>query len=205
MVICLSFSCVFSASVIAAGQNEALHWYLKNNDAHDQPTIDAVQSRVEKYNGFYVDKRCTKTGEDKVLYLTFDAGYENGNVAKILDILKEEKVPAAFFVLKNIVVKQKTLLRRMVDEGHTVCNHTMTHGDTTKMTDEEFKKELMGLADLYKQVIGEEMPKYYRPPEGCYNEHTLRLASSMGYKTVFWSFAYADWDNDKQDKNNISN
>lgn len=198
MAICLAFSCVFSANVIAAEEDDARHWYLKNNDTHDQPSIDPAQSGIAKYNGYYVDKRCTKTSEDKVLYLTFDAGYENGNVAKILDILKEEQVPAAFFILKNIVLKQETLLRRMVEEGHTVCNHTMTHRDTTKMSEEEFEKELTGLADLYKETIGEEMPRYYRPPEGCYNEKTLRLASDMGYKTVFWSFAYVDWDNDRQ-------
>ena len=198
MAICLVFSCLFSARAIAAGKNDALHWYLKNNDTHDQPSIDPAQSRIEKYNGYYVDKRCGKTSEDKVLYLTFDAGYENGNVAKILDVLKEEQVPAAFFVLKNIVLKQEVLLKRMVKEGHTVCNHTMSHRDTTKMNETEFKQELLGLAELYKDVIGEEMPCYYRPPEGCFNEKTLQWASDMGYKTVFWSFAYVDWDNERQ-------
>ena len=204
MAVCLAFSCVFSANVIAAGEEDALHWCLKNNETQDQPAIDAVQSRIEKYNAYYVDKRCTKASNDKVLYLTFDAGYENGNVAKILDILKEENVPAAFFVLKNIISKQTTLLHRMVDEGHIVCNHTMTHRDTTRMTEEEFGQELTGLADLYKEAIGEEMPRYYRPPEGCYNEKTLRWASAMGYKTVFWSFAYVDWDNDKQPEPEIA-
>ena len=118
MAICLVFSCLFSARAIAAGKDDALHWYLKNNDTHDQPSIDPAQSRIEKYNGYYVDKRCGKTSEDKVLYLTFDAGYENGNVAKILDVLKEEQVPAAFFVLKNIVLKQEVLLKRMVKEAN---------------------------------------------------------------------------------------
>ncbi len=198
MAICLLLSSVFCVGVLAIENQKAYGWYVKRNADHHQPAPEAEQKIIEKYNGYYIDKRLENNTQKKVLYLTFDAGYENGNVEKILDVLKEEQVPAAFFVLKNMLIKESTLVKRMVDEGHLVCNHTMSHKDTTKMSEEEFSAELDGLAALYKESTGLDMPMYYRPPEGKYNEKTLQYASKMGYKTVFWSMAYADWDNDHQ-------
>ena len=173
-------------------------WYVRRNDAHRQPELDPSFSYVEKYDAYYVDKGAEERG-DRVIYLTFDAGYENGNVSKILDTLKAEGVSGAFFILDNLILRNEELVRRMRDEGHLVCNHTLRHRDMTKIRDKEtFSRELGALADLYRERIGGEMAQYYRPPEGRFNEENLRMASELGYKTVFWSLAYADWDNANQ-------
>ena len=156
-------------------------------------------SFIEKYEGYYLDKNHTDYGSEKVIYLTFDAGYENGNIEKILDILKEREVPAAFFVLSNIIKKDTQLIKRMAEEGHTVCNHTASHRDMTKIKNiDEFKSELEALESVYKEYTGLDMAKFYRPPEGKFSEQNLQFAKELGYKTIFWSFAYADWDNAKQ-------
>ena len=134
-----------------------------------------------------------------MLYLTFDAGYENGNTEKILDVLKAHNVPAAFFLVGHYIEKNADLVRRMVDEGHIVGNHTMHHSDMSKLSDKEtFSKELTELEDLFRETTGKELPKYYRPPQGVYSEENLKIAKELGYKTVFWSLAYADWNNDAQ-------
>ena len=135
----------------------------------------------------------------KVIYLTFDAGYENGCTAKILDILKKHNVPAAFFLVGNYMQTHPDLVKRMVEEGHIVGNHTMHHPDMSKIADEaSFRKELEGVEQLYKEITGKEMPKFYRPPQGVYSQKNLEMAQKMGYKTVFWSLAYVDWNNDSQ-------
>lgn len=174
-------------------------WYAKRNREHRQPAIEPAYSYIEQYDAYYVDRKHGDAAEEKVLYLTFDAGYENGNVAKILDTLKRERVPGAFFVLGHLINKNPELVCRMKEEGHLVCNHTMHHKDMTRITDEEaFSRELRELEELYRDKIGEEMPRYYRPPEGRFSEENLKTAQKLGYKTIFWSFAYADWDNAKQ-------
>ena len=174
-------------------------FYVKRNAEHRQPTLDAPFSYIEQYDAYYVDKRHGDDCEDRVLYLTFDAGYENGNIERILDTLKAEGVPAAFFVLENLIKRNTDLVRRMNDEGHLVCNHTMHHRDMSQISDPDaFAAELNELASLYRAVIGAEMARYYRPPEGRFSEKNLEMAQLLGYKTVFWSFAYADWDNAKQ-------
>lgn len=177
----------------------SLGWYCKRNKEHKQPTLDPKMTVIEQYDAYYVDKNHGDTSEEKVIYLTFDAGYENGNVEKILNVLKEENVPAAFFILDNLILKNTDLVKRMAEEGHTVCNHTMKHRDMTKVTDlETFRAELEGLATLYEEKIGVPMAKFYRPPEGKFTEQNLKFATELGYTTVFWSFAYADWDNKMQ-------
>ena len=134
-----------------------------------------------------------------MIYLTFDAGYENGNVEKIVDILNEENVKGAFFVLDNILLKNKDLIEKMISNGHIIANHTFKHRDMTKVNSkEEFSTELKKLEDLYYNLYGEIMPKYYRPPEGKLSEENLKWAQELGYTTVMWSFAYDDWDNNKQ-------
>ena len=191
----LALVCALAFPVSAA----SLGWYCKRNKEHKQPTLDPKMTVIEKYDAYYVDKNHGDADEDKVIYLTFDAGYENGNVEKILNVLKEENVPAAFFILDNLILKNTDLVKRMAEEGHTVCNHTMKHRDMTKVTDiEKFRSELEGLAALYEEKIGAPMAKFYRPPEGKFTEQNLKFATDLGYTTVFWSFAYADWDNGKQ-------
>ena len=135
----------------------------------------------------------------KKIYLTFDSGYENGCTAEILDILKAHQVPAAFFLVGNYMERNPELVRRMVDEGHIVGNHTMHHYDMSKYSDETaFAKELTDLEDLYRDITGRQMEKYYRPPQGIYSQENLEMAKKLGYKTVFWSLAYVDWNNDAQ-------
>ena len=196
-IICLCIISLYPISSFASSQ--AYSWYCIRNKDHRQPAADTNMSFIENYQGYYVDKRLSGNDSEKVIYLTFDAGYENGNISKILDVLKEEGVSAAFFVLKNLMIKNPDLIKRMKDEGHTVCNHTSNHPDITKINNiEKLKTELVELEDLYKNIVGCNMPKYFRPPEGKFNEQSMQFLSSMGYKTIFWSFAYADWDNNAQ-------
>ena len=135
----------------------------------------------------------------KTIYLTFDAGYENGSTAKILDTLQKHQAPGAFFLVGNYIQRNADLVRRMVKEGHTVGNHTMHHYNMSKLSDKAaFSKELQDLEALFKETTGQEMSKFYRPPQGIYSEENLQMAKDMGYKTVFWSLAYVDWNNDAQ-------
>lgn len=135
----------------------------------------------------------------KCIYLTFDAGYENGYTEKILDVLKEEKVPAAFFLVGNYITENPDLVKRMVKEGHIVGNHTMHHPDMSAIAEkEDFEKELEDLEAAYKEVTGKDMKKFYRPPQGKYSETNLMQAHEMGYQTIFWSLAYVDWYEDQQ-------
>ena len=177
----------------------SISWYCKRNNFHNQPALDNNLSFCDKYDVFWCDKKHQSIDEDKVIYLTFDAGYENGNVEKIVDILNEENVKGAFFVLDNILINNEDLIRKMIKGGHTIANHTYKHKDMTKLiSKKEFAEELQKLENLYYELYGEYMPKYYRPPEGKLNEDNLKWAQELGYKTVMWSFAYADWDNEKQ-------
>ena len=197
-----SFCVIFILIIILLTQSvgaEVTGWYCRRNREHKQPIAASDISYVEDYGGYYIDHRYGDTCEERVVYLTFDAGYENGNVARILDTLKSEDVKGAFFILGNLVTKNTDLVRRMADEGHTVCNHTAKHKDMTSFASiEEFKAELETLETLYREHTGREMPKYYRPPEGKFDRRTMEYAHTLGYKTIFWSFAYADWDNNAQ-------
>ena len=169
-------------------------WGLCFRTEGQLPIGNASMQQLQKYDAVYADA----TG-DKVLYLTFDAGYENGCTEKILDVLKKHNVPAAFFLVGNYIEKNADLVRRMVDEGHIVGNHTMHHWDMSKISDKAaFQKELTDLETLFASVTGKELPKYYRPPQGIYSEENLQMAKDLGYKTVFWSLAYVDWNNDAQ-------
>ena len=191
MIVCLVFICTVSS--------KSMNWYCVRNKQHKQPRADAPLSFVEKYDGYYVDRKHGDSDEEKVIYLTFDAGYENGNIEKILDVMKREKVAGAFFVLKNLVLQNTDLVKRMADEGHLVCNHTASHKDMTKCASfEEFKDELEKMETIYYEATGKTLARYYRPPEGKFDEESMKYAKQLGYKTVFWSFAYADWDNQKQ-------
>ncbi len=200
MVLFLLFS-ILCTSIGGASQALAAEegWYIKRNTEHKQPTPPPAFSVIEQYDAYFVDKKHKEDTDEKVLYLTFDAGYENGNIERILDTLKKEKVPGAFFILENLILRNPLLVTRMRDEGHLLCNHTLRHRDMTKIQSEaEFSQELSALDTLYREKIGGEMARYYRPPEGKYNADNIRLAQKCGYKTIFWSFAYADWDNNRQ-------
>ena len=169
-------------------------WGLSFRQEGSAPVGNADAAHLGRYDAAYIGNT-----EEKVLYLTFDAGYENGSTEQILDILKKHQVPAAFFLVGNYIEKNRDLVRRMTEEGHTVANHTMHHPDMSKLSDKAaFQKELTDLEDLYREATGKEMAKFYRPPQGTYSEENLKMAKELGYKTVFWSLAYVDWNNDAQ-------
>ena len=188
MAICLGIGILLSETV------ETASWGLSFRTEGQPPIGPANAAVLKNFDAAYIGD----TGE-KVIYLTFDAGYENGCTAQILDILEKHQVPAAFFLVGNYLQKNADWVRRMVEEGHIVGNHTMHHPDMSKISDKTaFEKELLELESLFKEITGENMPKYYRPPQGIYSESNLKMAQDLGYETVFWSLAYADWDNQKQ-------
>ncbi|NLJ89951.1 MAG: delta-lactam-biosynthetic de-N-acetylase [Clostridiales bacterium] len=175
---------------IRHGQN----WGLGFGKEGEKPRGNATVDELKRYNAYYMDET-----NDKVIYLTFDAGFENGCTPKILDALKKHQVPATFFLVGNYIETSKDLVMRMVEEGHIVANHTYSHPDMSKISSlESFKKELEDLELEYKKVTGQEMKKYYRPPQGIYSEENLKMANELGYTTFFWSLAYVDWYVDKQ-------
>lgn len=169
-------------------------WGLSFQQDGETPLGNASIEELASYNAFY-----TKDTEEKVLYLTFDAGYENGNTAPILEALKKHNAPATFFVVGTYVKENPELIEQMVADGHTVGNHTYHHRNMSQLsTKEAFSEELETVEEAYKEIIGEEMIKYYRPPQGIYSTSNLKMAKDMGYKTFFWSLAYVDWYQDNQ-------
>lgn len=190
-----------------------VNWGLSFQQAGQPPVGNATPEYLAKYNAYYISGAAAGSDEGdndagnkkdtpKPIYLTFDAGYENGYTAEILDILKEKKVPAAFFLVGNYIEENPELVKRMEAEGHIVGNHTMHHPDMSAIADEEaFKKEITELENTYKAAVGKELPKFYRPPQGKYSEANLQQASRLGYTTLFWSLAYVDWlENDQPDE-----
>ena len=137
--------------------------------------------------------------EEKAVYLTFDEGYENGYTPVILDILAKHRIKAAFFCTGSFVKESPELVRRFAEEGHIIGNHTLTHPSMMKVDNwGEFSRQLLSVEDLVKEITGTDMPRYYRPPAGAYSEAQLRMADAMGFRTVFWSVAYKDWDTKAQ-------
>ena len=169
-------------------------WGLSFQKEGSAPRGPATAEELSALDAAYIGDTTQKK-----IYLTFDSGYENGCTAKILDVLKAHEVPAAFFLVGNYMERNPELVQRMAEEGHIVANHTMHHYDMSKYSSEaDFAKELTELEDLYRQITGLEMEKYYRPPQGIYSQKNLEMARKMGYKTVFWSLAYVDWNNNAQ-------
>ena len=168
---------VFCVSIFA--QSDAVNWYVRRS-GNSQPEISDEQKIIEKYNGIYIDKNYTDESAEKRIYLTFDAGYENGNVEKTLDVLKNEGVSAAFFVLDHIILNNTDLVKRMTDEGHLVCNHTKNHKDLTEMTKEQIIKNVTALENIYEEKTGLKMSKFFRFPEGRYNEYSLSVVNDLG-------------------------
>ena len=185
---------LLSLPVFASGSTGAHDWYFKKTKDHQKPPLPSEFSFIEKQNGHFLGK-----GQDKVIYLTFDAGYENGNIAVILDALKAHGATGAFFILENLVNRNPDLICRMANEGHLVCNHTAKHPNMARITDKDaFCKQLRDMERIYTEKTGLTLAPYYRPPQGKFSEQNLCYAKELGYHTVFWSFAYADWDNDRQ-------
>lgn len=171
-------------------------WYIVKHEGAT-PGFPSDADFLSDHSCYFIDKRCNRSGE-KVIYLTFDAGYENGNIEKILDTLKSEKVPAAFFVLSNLIKKNTALVARMFEDGHLVCNHTQNHECLPGSSTSQIIENLSGLEKLCKSKTGREMSKFFRYPEGTYDKESALILENIGYKTFFWSMAYADWDNSRQ-------
>ena len=181
---------VFPAVLASSDGN----WGLSFQQEGQPPIGNATSDYLKQFNAHYMADT-----QEKILYLTFDAGYENGNTPAILDALKKHKAPAAFFLVGNYLTTSPDLVKRMVAEGHIVGNHTFHHPDMSKIsTKESFSKELGSLEDLYEQVTEQKMQRFYRPPQGKYSESNLQMAKDLGYHTFFWSLAYVDWYEDKQ-------
>ncbi|MCL1914373.1 MAG: polysaccharide deacetylase family protein [Eubacteriaceae bacterium] len=173
--------------------SDAVDWGMSFQEDGAAPIGNASKEYLLQYGAFFLGDE-----SNKIVYLTFDAGYENGYTEKTLDILKKHNVKAAFFLVGHYINTQPELVSRMVNEGHIVANHTNTHPDMTKLNKTDFAKELAANAEAFKTATGTEMANYYRPPSGKYNEENLKMAQELGYTTVLWSSAYADWDNNKQ-------
>lgn len=181
-------------SVFQSASADKTNWGLRYQENGKTPVGNQTPEYLKQYNSFFVGNT-----EEKVIYLTFDAGFENGATEPILDALKKHNVKATFFLVGNYIKTRPDLVKRMVEEGHIVGNHTASHPDMSKIADmESFKKEIDTLEQLYKDVTGQEMQKFYRPPQGKFSEENLKMAQQMGYKTIFWSLAYVDWIEDKQ-------
>ena len=159
-----------------------------------QPTGTVPAQELAKEDAYYIG-----SNTEKVIYLTFDCGYENGNTEKILDALKKHQAPATFFVVGHFLESAPELVKRMVEEGHVVGNHTFHHPDMSAISSlDSFQQELDSVRELYQTITGEEMIRYYRPPQGKYSEENLNMAKKLGYRTFFWSLAYVDWKTDDQ-------
>ena len=187
-----------SSSLPAAGEAAVAvstdNWGLSFPTEGQSPVGNATVEELAQYNAYYLGD-----ASQKVIYLTFDCGYENGYTASILDTLKKHNAPAAFFVVGNMIESAPDLIRRMVAEGHSVGNHTYHHPDMSSISDQAaFQKELESLEALFQETTGQTMSKYYRPPQGKYNVENLRQAKALGYKTILWSLAYVDWYVDDQ-------
>ncbi len=174
--------------------SETENWGLGFGKSGEKPKGNATVEEMAQYNAYYMAE-----GEEKVLYLTFDCGYENGNTGAILDALKKHEAPATFFVVGHFLESAPELIRRMASEGHTVGNHTYHHPDMSKISDKaSFQKEMEDTAALFREIVGTDMAMYYRPPQGKYSTSNLQMAKDMGYATFFWSLAYVDWNVDAQ-------
>lgn len=186
--------CALCAGVLLMGAAGAINWGLWYGNGAGKPPRgeDSVQT-LAQYGSYYLGDT-----DSKVIYLTFDCGYENGNTAKILDVLKQHHAPAAFFMVGDYLDTAPALSKRMGDEGHLVGNHTTNHPNMSKVSKAKFEQELTGLQAQYEQVTGRKLDPFYRPPEGSYTHENLQWAQDLGYHTTLWSVAYADWDQNNQ-------
>jgi peptidoglycan-N-acetylmuramic acid deacetylase len=178
------------------GHNETsvYNWYFKPRSDGLQPQELPEFAFIKNYDAYWIGEP-----DEKVIYLTFDAGFENGYTPQILDALKKHNAPAAFFVVGHYMTSAPELINRMVDEGHLVCSHSMSHKDMASMSDfTAFKADIEALEQTFTDVTGKPLPKYFRPPEGKFSGQCLKYAEQLGYKSIFWSFAYCDWYEDDQ-------
>ena len=183
-----------SVGVSALLHEKSENWGLGFGTEGKPPTGNASAEELKKYNAYFIGDTTQNT-----IYLTFDCGYENGNTEPILDALKKHDVKATFFVVGNFLETSPEIVKRMIAEGHTVGNHTYHHLDMSSISSTDaFKKETQDVENLFEQITGTPITKFYRPPQGKYNIENLKMAQELGYHTFFWSLAYVDWYQDKQ-------
>lgn len=184
---------LLATTVFAKAEDQTkLDWWLVRSKTHETPRVnDKINFKYEDYDAYYVGDTSRK-----VLYLTFDEGYEKGYTPAILDVLKANDVKAIFFVTSPYLKTQPDLIRRMAEEGHIVANHSKSHPSMPQFVSnpERFKLEFDDVANKYKEITGYEMVKLFRPPMGHYSQRSLAMTKALGYKTIFWSFAYKDFD-----------
>lgn len=195
-LLCAVLLIVAPIAALSAGKeadSKVTNWGLSFQADGQRPTGNATAEHLREYDAYYLG------ADEKVIYLTFDAGFESGDTPSILDTLKKHNAPAAFFLVGNYLETAPDLVRRMVAEGHTVANHTYHHPDMSAIaTKEAFQAELTTTEEKFYEITGQKMPKLYRPPQGKYSEQNLQFAKELGYTTVFWSLAYVDWYQDDQ-------
>ena len=185
---------VESVGVSALLHEKSENWGLGFGTEGKPPTGNASAEELKKYNAYFIGDTTQNT-----IYLTFDCGDENGNTEPILDALKKHDVKATFFVVGNFLETSPEIVKRMIAEGHTVGNHTYHHLDMSSISSmDAFKKETQDVENLFEQITGTPITKFYRPPQGKYNIENLKMAQELGYHTFFWSLAYVDWYQDKQ-------
>ena len=183
-----------SVGVSALLHEKSENWGLGFGTEGKPPIGNASAEELKKYNAYFIGDTTQNT-----IYLTFDCGYENGNTEPILDALKKHDVKATFFVVGNFLETSPEIVKRMIAEGHTVGNHTYHHLDMSSISSmDAFKKETQDVENLFEQITGTPITKFYRPPQGKYNIENLKMAQELGYHTFFWSLAYVDWYQDKQ-------
>lgn len=183
------FTIFFTTTLIKA---EASGWGFRRNGEHLVPEIGKYQEILKGTNSYYVGS------DPSSIYLTFDAGYDNGNLSGILDTLKEKEVKATFFVTGDFVKRFPELTLRLVQEGHAVANHSYSHKRMTSLSKDDLESDIKKLEDAFYNLTNTTMPAYFRPPEGDFDRRSLEYLTQMGYKTVFWSIAYKDWDTNNQ-------
>ncbi len=188
----LLVSLLIPVSTASAFDQTTFGWGYKKNKEQNPPDAGEYGPILDKYNSFYVDK----SGE-KVVYFTFDMGYESGYTEQILDILKKQQVPATFFLAGHYFNSAPELVERMVEEGHNIGNHSFNHKDFTTLSEEKIKEELETIEDKLYEVTGIKHTQYVRPPRGDFSERTLEITEKLGYTTVFWSSAFVDWGTEK--------
>ena len=190
----LIFLLTFVTSTALAASNNPIHWgFKKGSNGQQADAGKAYEALLEKYDAFYKG-----SPDEKVLYLTFDNGYENGYTGQILDVLKKEKVPAAFFVTGHYLKSASDLTKRMAKEGHIIGNHSWSHPDMTQISDEQIRTELSKVKEETTRLTGQKDMQYLRPPRGILSERTLKTAREAGYHHVLWSLAFKDWQTNQQ-------
>lgn len=182
---------IFFALLLALASIKSVSAYgfgVKKNKTNTQPEIGFYKSILDSTNSIYVG-----SSDSKNIYLTFDCGYENGHTEKILEVLKDKKVNATFFITGHYLKSASSVVNRMLAEGHVVANHSDKHKDITKISNEDIKKDILDLEKMYKETTGNNITKFYRPPAGNFDKNSLEVVRDLGYKTLFWSVAYPDW------------